>query len=141
MSENKGAMVVGTVIIGSLILAVLLIVLWYFGRELTGDFSVGSSSMTGQGAASTSMQQAPDVARGEAAETDDKSGEAGHKRFSPSFKGRGNIDEPQRVGASSVTDDSPVPPDGGGMPSQELPSIKRGKRTGVCAPSGAEDDF
>ena len=97
--------------------------------------------MTGQGAAATSIQQAPAGARGEAVETCGKSGKAELKMFSPSFKGRGNLNEPQRVGASSVIDDSPVPPDGGGMPSQEFPSIKRGKGIGVCAPSGVDDDF
>ena len=141
MSGKKGITVVETVIIGSLIIVVLFIVLWYFGRELTGEFSAGSSGMTGQGAAATSIQQAPEGGRGETVRTGNKFGEAGLKRFSPSFKGRGNIDEPQRLGASSVIDDSPVPPDGGGMPSQELPSIKSGKRTGVCAPPDVNYDF
>lgn len=138
MSEKKGATIVETVIIGSLFLAVLLIVLWYFGRAGIGMFSVGSEGMTGKGAETNRGAASPDIhhalektqsrdmgfmeAAANADKFSDSQVEAQQGSSSPSFKGYGNFGELRRVGASSVIDDSPVPPDGGGLPSKELPS-------------------
>ena len=137
-------------ILVALIIAALLVGVWFFGRQIVNSFGVASSAAVGNAAeheAHTASQNKYNAMSDEKAgrfsdvsdiNSDSKMAAPTKECYAPSFKGRQPGRGPQPIAASTIEDEPPIPPDGGNMPSKELKPVQR---KGIGAPRGIDSDF
>ena len=130
-------------ILVALIIAALLVGVWFFGRQIVNSFGVASSAAVGNAAENNTMSVEK---AGRFSDVSDINSDSDYIKmavptkecYAPSFKGRQPGRGPQPIAASTIEDEPPIPPDGGNMPSKELKPVQG---SGACAPYGIDSDF
>ena len=131
------------IILAALIIAVVLVGVCLFGRQIVNSFGVASSAAVGNAAENNTMSfekagRFSDVSDSNSDSDYIKMAAPTKEGYAPSFKGRQPWRGPQPIAASTIEDEPPIPPDGGNMPSKELKPVQR---SGACAPRGIDSDF
>ena len=128
MSKRKCVM--EYIVIATITIVLVLTAIYVFGKVITNQCGVADSAVTGVEAGAASVETQKEA----------RAMQSGSKFTSPSFKGRSGIGVPRQVGASTLIDDSVIPPDGGSSAS-EFFSATNTRPGACCRPGGFDDDF